>query len=155
MHAGRTTCVVHSRNTSWSLQQEYLGPLAKVRCIDGNPIQSELFVFGSSNKPTLDPNPLWVWNTKRKCVDTRGRQKVDTIYWESWVELLPAGSILEAPCFEVSGRLEYTRPCGTLRAIAMGVDLRSNAIDISHALRASERATQFTGRFQADPRPIS
>ncbi len=39
----------------------------------------------------------------------------------------------------------------------MGVDLRSNAIDTSHALgiseratlRASERATQLTGRFQA------
>ena len=36
----------------------------------------------------------------------------------------------------------------------MGVDLRSNAIDTSHALRASERATQFTRRFQAAPRLI-
>jgi len=37
---------------------------------------------------------------------------------------------------------------GTL--IAIGVDSRSN--DTSHALRASERATQFTARFQAAPR---
>ena len=43
---------------------------------------------------------------------------------------------------KASSRLENTRgPGGTLRAIAMGVDLRSNAIDTSHALRASERAT--------------
>ena len=33
-----------------------------------------------------------------------------------------------------------------LRVIAMDVDLRSNAIDTSHALRTSERATQFTER---------
>ena len=34
----------------------------------------------------------------------------------------------------------------------MGVDLKSTAIDTSTALRTSERATQFTGRFQTAPR---
>ena len=34
----------------------------------------------------------------------------------------------------------------------MGVDLKSTAIDTSHALRTSERVTQFTGRFQTAPR---
>ena len=34
----------------------------------------------------------------------------------------------------------------------MGADLRSNAIDTSHALRTSGRATQFTGRFQTSAR---
>ena len=34
----------------------------------------------------------------------------------------------------------------------MGEDLKSTAIDTSHALRTSERATQFTGRFQTAPR---
>ena len=33
----------------------------------------------------------------------------------------------------------------------MGVDLKSTAIDTSHALRTSERATQFIGRFQTAP----
>ena len=34
----------------------------------------------------------------------------------------------------------------------MGVDLKSTAIDTSHALRTSERATQFIGRFQTATR---
>ena len=34
----------------------------------------------------------------------------------------------------------------------MGVDLKSTAIDTSHALRTSERATRFTDRFQTAPR---
>ena len=34
----------------------------------------------------------------------------------------------------------------------MGVDLKSTAIDTSHALRTSKRVTQFTGRFQTAPR---
>ena len=38
------------------------------------------------------------------------------------------------------------------RAIAIGVDLKSTAIDTSHALRTSERATQFIGRFQTTHR---
>ena len=38
---------------------------------------------------------------------------------------------------------ERIRPGGTFRAMAMGVDLKSNAIGTSHALRTSERATQF------------
>ena len=52
-------------------------------------------------------------------------------------------------CLLLSGDSKKSQP---LRAIAMGVDLRSNAIDTSHALRTSGHATQFTGRFQTAAR---
>ena len=52
-------------------------------------------------------------------------------------------------CLLLSGDSIKSQP---LRAIAMGLDLRSNAITLHTPERASERATQFTGRFQAAPR---